>query len=177
MVCGRMSWWQIRRMRCWPCNRRLALFLSSSLVLADVVEQGIVSSLARPGGNLTGFTTPRFLFVGKALQTFKEVAPTVTWVAALFHPNNPVASRFVRSAEAAAKSLAIKMIATPVRDGDELERSVADLAKEPNGGLYLPPDNFTVRNRGLIVQLASRYRLPAVYGLRVFVNDGGLSVL
>jgi putative ABC transport system substrate-binding protein len=163
-----------------PTNAVLALQRETStipivfVVVSDALEQGIVRSLARPGGNLTGFSTPAFLLVGRTLQMFKEMEPGITRVEALFSPTSPVGPIYFRAAEVAAKPLAIKMIATPVSDRAEIEHTIVEFGREPNGGLYMPPDPVTISNRDLIVDLAARYRLPAVYGRRIFVDGGGL---
>jgi putative ABC transport system substrate-binding protein len=142
--------------------------------VSDAVEQGIVPSLSRPGGNLTGFSSPTFQIVGKGLQLFKEIAPGVTRLEALFSPTSPVGRRYVANAETAGQSLFIGVTSNPVQSRAEIEHSVLEFAREPNGGLYLPPDTFTYNNGDLIVDLATRYKLPTVHGRRAMVDAGGL---
>jgi putative ABC transport system substrate-binding protein len=139
--------------------------------VADAIEQGIVPSLARPGGNITGFSSPTFQLSAKRLQMFKEVAPNVTRIQVLFNPASPVAPHNFRCAEAAAHSLGFTVLAAPVRDAGEIEYAITSVARQPNGGLYLPPDVFTLDNRALIVELAARHHLPAVCGRRAFAED------
>jgi putative ABC transport system substrate-binding protein len=109
------------------------------------------------------------------LETLKRIAPAVKRAALLFNPDTaPFAGSFVRVAEAAAPSFGIEPIATLAHDDGELKRTVADFAAKPAGGLIILPDAFTTGHRDLIVALAARYRLPAVYPLRVFAASGGL---
>ncbi len=143
--------------------------------IVDPLGRGFVSNMARPGGNVTGFVNFEFSMGGKWLETLKQMAPAVKRAALLFNPDTaPFAGSFVRVIEDAAPSFGIEPIATVAHDGDELERTVADFAAKPGGGLITLPDSFTTGHRDLIVVLAARYRLPAVYPLRVFAASGGL---
>jgi putative tryptophan/tyrosine transport system substrate-binding protein len=143
--------------------------------IVDPLGRGFVSNMARPGGNVTGFLNFEFAMGGKWLETLKRIAPAVKRAALLFNPHTaPFAGSFVRVAEAAAPSFGIELIATEAHDDGELERTVADFAAKPAGGLIILPDSFTTGHRDLIVALAARYRLPAVYPLRVFAASGGL---
>ncbi len=144
------------------------------IVFIGVSDDSIVPNIARPGGNLTGFSTLALPVVGKGLELFKKIAPNVTRIEALFSPSSPISLTYFHAAETAAQSLGITMTAAEVRDRSELERAVGEFAREPNSGLYLLPDSFTSTNRDLVVELAARYRLPAVYGRRIFVEQGGL---
>jgi putative tryptophan/tyrosine transport system substrate-binding protein len=144
------------------------------IVFIGVSDESIVPNIARPGGNLTGFSTLASLVVGKGLELFKEIAPNVTRIEALFSPSSPISRTYFHAAQTAAQSLGITMTAAEVRDRSELERAVMEFAREPNSGLYLLPDSFTSTNRDLVVELPARYRLPAVYGRRIFVERGGL---
>jgi putative tryptophan/tyrosine transport system substrate-binding protein len=131
--------------------------------------------MARPGGNITGFLNFEFSMGGKWLETLKRIAPPIKRVALLFNPDTaPYAGSFIRVAEAAAPSFGIEPIAIEAHDDGELERAVADFAAKAASGLIILPDAFTTGHRGLIVALAARYRLPAVYPLRVFAASGGL---
>jgi putative tryptophan/tyrosine transport system substrate-binding protein len=131
--------------------------------------------MARPGGNVTGFLNFEFSMGGKWLETLKQIAPAVGRVALLFNPHTaPYASSFIRVAEAAAPSFGVELIAAGVHNDGELERAAADFAAKPAGGLIILPDAFTTNHRDLIVALAARFRLPAVYPLRVFAKSGGL---
>jgi putative ABC transport system substrate-binding protein len=143
--------------------------------IVDPVGRGLISSMARPGGNVTGFLNFEFSLVGKWLGTLKQIAPAVRRVALLFNPDwAPYAKSFVQVAETAAPSLGMEQIAAEVHDDIELERTVADFATKPAGGLVILPDIFTVGHRDLIIALAARYRLPAIYPLRRFAASGGL---
>jgi len=143
--------------------------------IVDPLGRGFISNTGRPGGNVTGFLNYEFSMAGKWLETLKQIAPSVRRVAVLFNPQTaPYANAFIRVAEAAAPSLGISPIAAGVHDDGELERTMADLARQPGGGLIILPDAFTVGHRDQIVACAARYRLPAIYPLRVFAANGGL---
>ena len=140
---------------------------------ADPVGQGFVASRPRPGGNMTGFTIFEVSLVGKMLEALKQIAPGTARVALIYSPTNSNAADYWRSLETVAPTLALKPVAAPVRDADEIERACAALAGERNG-LLVPPDAITTARRELIIALAARYRLPAVYPFRFFVTSGGL---
>jgi putative ABC transport system substrate-binding protein len=144
-------------------------------VVSEPVAQGFVRSLAHPGGNTTGFTAMEPSIGGKWLQLLKEIAPRVTRVALVF---NPEASRFgllsSPSAEAAARKFGVVLAVTQIHDRAEIEPVMTKLASEPGGGLIFPTDSFINTHRRLVVELAARYRLPAVYSLRHYADDGGL---
>jgi putative tryptophan/tyrosine transport system substrate-binding protein len=143
--------------------------------IVDPLGRGFISNMARPGGNVTGFLNFEFSMGGKWLETLKQIAPAVRRVARLFNPHTaPYASSFMRVAEAAAPSFGIEPISAGVHDDTELERTVADFAAKPTGGLIILPDAFTAGHRDLIIALAARFRLPAIYPLRVFATSGGL---
>ena len=141
--------------------------------VSDPLSAGVVQSLARPGGNLTGFTNFEPSMASKWLELVKGIVPNVTRVAYLFNPNTaPLV--YAKAVEAAAPSFSVKVMATQVRNGDELERVVKQLAGEPRGALLVLPDLFTATNRETIIALAARHRLPAVYPFRYFIASGGL---
>jgi putative ABC transport system substrate-binding protein len=143
--------------------------------IVDPLGRGLISNMARPGGNVTGFLNFEFSMGGKWLELLTQMVPDVKRVALLFNPKTaPYAGSFMRVAEAAAPSFGVEPIAAGVRDEGELERAVADCAAKPAGGLIVLPDAFTTNHRELIVPLAARHRLPAVYPLRVFAVSGGL---
>jgi putative tryptophan/tyrosine transport system substrate-binding protein len=144
-------------------------------IVADPVGSGFVASLARPGGNATGFTPFEPSLGGKWLELLREIAPRVTRVAALFNPAMaPYAQYWLDSFKAAAASFAIEAVRAPVHDSSELESIIAGQAREPNSGLFVLPDAFTFAYKVEIVSLAARYRLPAVYAFRFFTALGGL---
>ncbi len=145
-------------------------------VVSDPVGSGFVKSLAHPGGNITGFTNffePSF---ASRLELLKEMAPYVTRVALLLNPDlGPSGGLyFVLPVETAAKTFAMESTRIPVHDAVEIEHGIEAFAQKPNGGLIVPPDATTLPNRNLIVALAARFRLPAVYPYRFFVASGGL---
>jgi putative tryptophan/tyrosine transport system substrate-binding protein len=143
--------------------------------VSDPVGSGFVASLARPGGNVTGFQAMVGSLAGKWLELLKEIAPRVARVAMLFNPAvAPYAESFLNPFKAAASSFAVEAIAAPVRDMSELESVVAAQARSPNGGLIVMPDTFTDVHRAEITSLAARSGLPAVYPRRIFTELGGL---
>jgi putative tryptophan/tyrosine transport system substrate-binding protein len=143
--------------------------------VVDPIGSGFVASLARPGGNFTGFIHFEPSMAGKWLEMLKEVAPSVVRVAILYSPKTLSSyGLYVRAVEAAAPSFAITAVTTPANDAAEIERAIDTFAREPNGGLIVLPDATPVVNRGLIVAFAARDRLPAVYPFGFFARDGGL---
>jgi putative tryptophan/tyrosine transport system substrate-binding protein len=143
--------------------------------VTDPVGQGLVASLARPGGNLTGFTSFEFSIGTKWLEMLKVVAPQVTRVALVFSPKTaPFAELFQRPIEAAAPSFDVTSILAAGSDAAEIERVVDGFARVQNGGLIVLPDNTTTHHRDLIIALAARHRLPAIYPFRYFATSGGL---
>ena len=132
--------------------------------VTDPVAQGFIASLSRPGGNSTGFGHWQPTMGGKWLEILKETAPLVTHVAAVFNPDTATYSGlFLPTMEAAAHSLAVTLTVSPIHNAAGMERAVAAVAAQPNGGLMLLPDAFTWSIRSEIVALAARYRLPAIY--------------
>jgi putative ABC transport system substrate-binding protein len=142
--------------------------------VTDPVGGGLVASLARPGGNATGFVTSEFGFAGKWLELLKEIAPRVTRVAVL--RNAAIASQIALfgSIQSVAPSLGVEVRPIDTRDAGEIERDVTAFAGEPNGGLIAASGAGVIRHRELIVALAARHRLPAVYAYRGHVMSGGL---
>jgi putative ABC transport system substrate-binding protein len=144
-------------------------------VVNDPAGQGFVSSLARPGGNITGFTFVDFPMIGKWLEMLKEIAPDVRRMTLMFNPQTaPYYPVFLREFEANAASIAAELSATPVRDSAEIEAAATAFAREPRGSLIAAPDPFINANRALIITLAQRHRLPTLFGFRQHVKDGGL---
>jgi ABC-type uncharacterized transport system substrate-binding protein len=139
--------------------------------VVDPVGQGFVTSLARPGGNLTGFTIFEPSIASKWLELLKQMAPSVERAALLYNPTTATfAERFFGSVSVGA--FAAEHL--PIRDISQLERSVAEFSKRPNGSLVVLPDAFALTHRELIVALAARHRLPAIYPFRYFATVGGL---
>jgi ABC-type uncharacterized transport system substrate-binding protein len=146
-------------------------------VVSDPVGSGFVQSFARPAGNLTGFTN--FLepsFAAKWVELLNEIAPGIRRIGIMFNPRRGAGGGlyFVEPAEAAAVSLAKQPVRLPVQSAIDIERALEAFAREPGGGLVTPPDTTTNPNRGLIVELAGRYRLPAIHPYRFYLTNGGL---
>ena len=145
------------------------------VVVPDPVGQGFVPGLARPGGNVTGFSSDEPSMAGKWLEMLKEIAPRLARVALVFNPEtSPHAPLFLHSLEAAGRSLAVEVTASPIRDGAGLERAIAALGREAGGGLVVMPGPFTAIHRESIIELAARYRVPAAYPFSYFAASGGL---
>lgn len=143
--------------------------------VTDPVGNGFVPNLARPGGNLTGFTNFEFTIGSKWLEALKHVAPQVRRVALIFNPDTaPFARKFWQPIEDAASSFDVEPMQSPVRDVGEIEHAIAAFAHHANGGLMVLPDVSTANHRDLIIALAARYHLPAVYPYRYFAASGGL---
>ena len=141
--------------------------------VADPVRQGFVQSLARPGGNVTRFSSFDTALLGKWLQLLKEVAPGLTRVAAIFNPDTTPYAFFNRGMEPAATSLGITVTPAPVHDDAAIEEAIAAQAREPGGGLISLPDSFTEAHRDVIIAAAARHRLPLI-GASPFPRSGGL---
>jgi len=140
--------------------------------VGDPVGMGYVASLARPGGNTTGFTPLEFGFGAKWLELLKEIAPRVTRVAVL--RDLTIGPAQLSAIQAAAPSFRVELSAVGVRDAGEIERTVAAFARSSNGGMIVTASTSAAVHRDLITMLAARHRLPAVYSFRYFVTAGGL---
>jgi putative tryptophan/tyrosine transport system substrate-binding protein len=143
-------------------------------LLADPVGAGFVSSLARPGGNATGFTGFEYGISAKWLELLKEIAPRVTRAAVLRDAILPQGVGQFAIIQAAAQSFGVELRAIDGRDADEIERAVAAFAHSSNGGLIVTASGSALVHRELIIRLAARHKLPAVYFQRIFAIDGGL---
>jgi putative ABC transport system substrate-binding protein len=142
--------------------------------VADPVGAGFIDSLARPGGNATGFVNFEYNLSGKWLELLKEIAPNVTRVAVLRDPAITAGIGQFTIIQAVAPSLGMEVISVNVRDATEIERAVTAFARSQNGGLIATSSALTLVHRDLIFKLAARHRLPAVYSRRRFATDGGL---
>ena len=140
----------------------------------DPVGAGFVASLARPGGNATGFTAFEYGMSGKWPELLKEIAPRVTRAALLRDAAIPQGTGQFGAIQSVAPSLGLEVSPVDVRDAGEIERAVADFARGSNGGLIVTGSGLAILHRQLIVTLAARYKLPATYFLRDFVTAGGL---
>jgi putative ABC transport system substrate-binding protein len=153
-------------------NRTIPIVFTS---VSDPVAQGFVQSLERPGGNITGFTAFEFSIGAKWLDLLKQTAPALTRVAVMFNPDTSSQSYFfMRSIEAASRSLGVQATPAPVRDAAEIAAVIESLSHAPNGGLILPPDTFTRLRRDLIARLTVRHRVPAIANFDDFPRSGGL---
>ncbi|MFL5038308.1 MAG: ABC transporter substrate-binding protein [Xanthobacteraceae bacterium] len=142
--------------------------------VTDPVGAGFVENLARPGGNATGFTLLEFSLSGKWLELLKEIAPGASRVAVLRDTSNPSQTAQYGAIQAVAPSLKVEVTPVNMRDASEIERAVASIARAPDGGLIVTAGAAAVRHRDLIVTLAARHKLPAVYWERFFAAAGGL---
>jgi putative ABC transport system substrate-binding protein len=142
--------------------------------VSDPVGSGLIASLARPGGNVTGLLLYEQGITGKWAAMLKEIAPHLKRAALLANPKTTPYDYFVRSAEAVARSLAIELVPSPVENAADIDRVIAAFARTPSGGLLVLPSGTTSLHRNVVVGLAARYRLPAVYPFQFYVNAGGL---
>jgi putative ABC transport system substrate-binding protein len=144
-------------------------------IVSEPVGAGFIDSLARPGGNATGFTSFEFSMSGKWLELLKEIAPGVTRAAVLRDATQGSGNSQFAAIQTAASLLRVQVNAVNMRDASEIERAVEAFARSPNGGLIVAAGPAATRYRDLIVTLASRHNLPAVYYARFFVAGGGLT--
>jgi putative ABC transport system substrate-binding protein len=147
------------------------------VVVSDPVGWGLVKSLTQPGGNITGFTDFEFSLAGKWLEVLKEMVADLRRVGIVyfdFEGAQPYSRLFLESVTAAAASLTVESHPLPVHGGSELERVLASFAEKRNGALIFLPDIFTLSHRRLVIDLAARYRLPAIYSADYFAKEGGL---
>ena len=142
--------------------------------VADPVGAGFVDSLSRPGGNATGFMQFEYSLSGKWLELLKQIAPGVTRAAILRDPAQTAGVGQFAVIQSVASPVGIEVIPVNMHDPGDIERSVAAFARTPNGGLILTSSALAVRHRELIIALAARHKLPAVYYRRYFVTSGGL---
>jgi putative ABC transport system substrate-binding protein len=142
--------------------------------VSDPIGSGLVANLARPGGNLTGLLLLEASIAGKWSAMLKEIAPRLVRVALLANPKTSPYDYWLHTAEALAPALGIALVPLRVETADDIESAIESFAGEPNGGLALPPDSTATLNRHLIIALAARHRLPAVYPSRQFMTAGGL---
>jgi putative ABC transport system substrate-binding protein len=143
-------------------------------IVPDPVGSGFVNSLARPGGNATGFMQFEYTLSAKWPELLKEIAPSVTRAAVLWDPAIPPGIGQFAVIQAVAPSVGVDVTPVNVRDATEIERGVAEFARSPNGGLIVTASALAVVHRDLIVTLAARHKLPVVYFQSQFVTGGGL---
>jgi putative tryptophan/tyrosine transport system substrate-binding protein len=140
--------------------------------ITDPVGSGIVASLSRPGGHITGFTLAEFSTYGKLLELLKEATPHVTRVAVMLNPEQRPQAGMLRAIEAVAPSLSVKLLPLSIRD--HIERSLDAFGREPNGGLIVLPNPLAEENKDLIARVAVRNKLPSIYVFRFYAAAGGL---
>jgi ABC-type uncharacterized transport system substrate-binding protein len=145
------------------------------VTVSDPIASGFATSLARPGGNVTGFALFESSMGGKWVELLKQIAPRTVHVALLFNPATVVPLKiYMPSIQAAASSLAIQVSNVPVHAQDEIEGVIAAQARNPGGGLIVTPDSFTTSNRELISALAARYGVPTIHNATSYAESGGL---
>jgi putative ABC transport system substrate-binding protein len=142
--------------------------------VSDPVGTGFVENLARPGGNITGFTNFEYAMGAKWLQLLKQVAPGVNRAAVIANPKNPNTALYRNAIAPAAPAVGLQLIGADVDGVPDIERAVEAFARQPNGGLLVIPDPVTISNRDTIIAQAAKYALPAVYAYRFFAESGGL---
>lgn len=145
------------------------------LSVTDPLGQGLVSSLAHPGGNITGFAVFEFSLGTKWVETLKQISPNLKRITTVFNPKTaPYYSLYLRAIEKAASLLAIESIVVEIHDDAEIERAISTVAREPDSGLIAMPDSFNMAHRQTIIAFADQYHLPAMYYFPLFAVDGGL---
>jgi ABC-type uncharacterized transport system substrate-binding protein len=145
------------------------------VIVNDPLAQGLVSSVAHPGGNITGFSFMDFSTLSKSLQFLKQVAPGVNRVGLMFNPDSyPYYEVYLDSLRGQRQEVTLDVTALRVHSAAEIEQAFEGLTATPGAGLVVPPEPFTAAHRKLVVKLAAQYRVPATYGLRDFVVDGGM---
>src|SRR5262245_17077232 len=145
------------------------------LSVTDPVGQGLVASLAHPGGNITGFAVFELSLGTKWMGALKQIAPSLKRVTTIFNPKTaPYYSLYLDAIEKAASSFAVEPIVVEVYDDADIERAISTLSRNPDGGLIAMPDSFNMVHRRTIIALVDRYRLPAMYYFPFFARDGGL---
>jgi ABC-type uncharacterized transport system substrate-binding protein len=145
------------------------------VLVTDPVGQGFISSLARPGGNVTGFTFFEYAMFGKSLELLRKVAPAVTRIGFIFNPDmTAFYDQFLPAFETDARQHSIKLTVARVGTEAEIDAAIAKIAAAPGGGLIVPPDAYTLVHRNLIVHSTAQHRIPAIYSYRQVIKEGGL---
>jgi putative ABC transport system substrate-binding protein len=145
------------------------------VVVNDPVAQGIIPSVAHPGGNITGFSFLEYSMVGKSLEILKQIAPGIVHVAMMFNPDTyPYYTIHLQSFETVARTLSLELTAAQVRSPEEIDEVVAKLGRQPGSALLVTPDPYLVVHRDAVIRAAGQYRVPATYSYRQHVQEGGL---
>jgi putative ABC transport system substrate-binding protein len=144
-------------------------------VASDLAGSGFVQSLARPGGNVTGFSVIEFPVIGKMVETLRQMAPGISRVGMIYNSDNPVGAVYLNWFKAVAPELAVRPINLPVHGPAEIEHVIGSLAERPDGGFIVPPDVTMLALATQVTALAARHRVPAVYSSPLYVRQGGLA--
>ena len=155
----------------WKATRTIPVVFGN---VSDPVEGGFVASLARPSGNVTGFTSFEYSLGGKWLEVLKEFSPATARVLVLLVQENYTSRGLLRSIEAAGPALGVSIVPASVRNAADIDRAFESFANEPSSGLILLPHPITTNNSNHIFELASKNRIPAIYPFRTFAVNGGL---
>ena len=139
----------------------------------DPVKLGFAASLARPGGNITGFTTYEYSMGGKWVELLKDTAPGTVRVAVIVDPTNPSHPEYVQALEASASLLNVQVVIASLRGAADIEGTIDEFARQPNGALVVLPSAPAITHRDRLISLAAQHRLPAVYPYRLFASAGG----
>jgi putative ABC transport system substrate-binding protein len=159
-----------------PVLTQLTRSIPIVAVASDFLGSGFVESLARPGGNVTGFSLIEFSVIGKMVEALKQMAPGISRVGIIYNPDNPIGAVYLNSFKAVAPQLAVQPIDLPVHGPAEIERAIGSLAEQPNGGFITPPDLTVAALATEITTLAARHSVPAIYsGSPSFIRRGGLA--
>jgi len=143
-------------------------------LVTDPVADGFVASLARPGGNVTGFTIFEHSFAGKWLEMLKEAVPAMTRVAVMQNPDHPAWNAYLRAIRAVASGMGVEVTPAPVNSPAEIEAAITAFGSTPNGGLVILPSSVSTAHRMVTANAALRYHLPSIASLRVYAASGGL---
>jgi putative ABC transport system substrate-binding protein len=144
-------------------------------IVNDPVAQGFISSMAQPGGNITGFSLLEYSVLGKELEMLKQVAPNISRVGVMFNPETyPYYNIFLRSFETTAPRLSVEVAAAEIRTAAEIEEVISQLGGQGGTGVIVAPDPFTSVHRGRIITWTAHHRLPAIYSFRRYVQEGAL---
>jgi putative tryptophan/tyrosine transport system substrate-binding protein len=141
---------------------------------SDPIASGAAESLARPGHNVTGFSLIEFSMFGKMLEILKQIAPGTSRVGMMYNPDNPVGVTYRRWFGSSARQLGVQPIDLPIHDAADIERAIAGMAEQPDGGIFLPPDLTTSIHRTEVVNQMARHRVPAIYSNPSLFESGGL---
>jgi putative ABC transport system substrate-binding protein len=145
------------------------------VVVNDPVAQGIIASMAHPGGNITGFSFLEYSMVGKSLEMLKQVAPGIGRIAMMFNPDTyPYYAIHLRSFETVARTLSLELTPAIVHTSEEIDEVVAKLGQQPGSALLVTPDPYLVVHRSAVIRAARQYSVPATYSYRQHVQEGGL---